>query len=429
MVETAFVGASLGILAVATAGALAAISFWRPRLGLYAILALTPTQFIFIPVSDFFISPADVLVLAGTAGLAFRLVRGDARTLRSMRLHVYLGLMIAGYLIGFLALDHFSRTLVRVPMAIVPSVLACELLVERRHLARAIAALVASGLLDTAYGMYFLAIGQPLHPTRFSGMMGVNFSAMVILTAAAVAFAYVARTKVPMKLALPAVLALAGLATLSKMGLIALVVAWVIVISRVATRTNRRLVVATAVLLVGVALTQSAVRERVLARARPEVQLDGVHRTSTDVRILILRSAWRGLGDEPLFGVGYFGFEPYSRRDPEIRASTAGLGYGTHNTYLEILVEGGLLTFIPFLMHFLSYGRALRYAWPAVVKRHDVIAAAALAALIVVLISAAVANVLLHYLFWSICGLTLACLERLRVEAQVGPGQQDSRAS
>ncbi len=429
MVETVFTAASLATVAAAAAGVLAAISFWRPRLGLYAIFALTPTQFIFIPVSTFFISPADVLVLAGTAGLAVRVLRGDPRTLHAMRLHVLLGVMIAAYLIGFVALDHFSRTLIRVPMAIVPSVLACELLVERRYLARGIGALVAAGLLDTAYGVYFLAIGQPLHPTRFSGMMGVNFSAMVILTSAAVAFAYLARTKVTLKLALPAVLTLAGLATLSKMGLIALVVAWAIVIWRVATRTNRRLVVATAAVLVGVALTQGAVRDRLLARARPEVQLDGIERTSTDVRVMILRSAWRGLGDDPLFGVGYFGFEPYSRRDPEIRASTAGLGYGTHNTYLEILVEGGLLAFIPFLLHFLSYGRGFKYAWPAVAKRHDVIAAAALAALIVVLISAAVANVLLHYLFWSICGLTLACLERLRIEAQLEPTFQDSHRS
>jgi hypothetical protein len=416
--ENVFVAVSLGILGVAAIGMLAWISVWRPRLGLYAICALTPTQFIFIPVSDFFISPADILVLAGSAGLAWRIARGNPDARRAVRLHVFLGMMIAGYLLGFLALDHFSRTLIRVPMAIVPSVLAVELLRERKHLATAVAALVVAGIVDTGYGVYFMAIGQPIHPTRFSGMMGVNFSAMVILSASAIAFARFARTRVPLKLLIPGGLALFGLATLSKMGVIALVFTWLVVVSRIATRTNIRIVVTAAALLMGLALTQDMVRERVLARARPEVQLDGVQRTSTDVRVLILGSAWRGLAEQPLFGVGYFKFEEYSRRDPEIRASTAGIGYGTHNTYLEILVEGGLLAFVPFLLHFLSYGGGLPYVWAAVANRRDVVAGAALAGLIVVLICAAVANVLLHYLFWTVCGVALACIEHLRAEAQ-----------
>jgi O-antigen ligase len=418
MLEYVFVVLSFAILGAAAVGALTWISFWRPRLGFYAICALAPTQFIFIPISDFFISPADILVLAGGAGLAWRLASDDAAARRSLRLHVFLGLMVAGYLFGFLALDHFSRTLVRVPMAILPSILACELLRERRHLARAVAALVLAGVIDTGYGAYFFAIGQPLHPGRFSGMMGVNFSAMAILAAASMAFARFARTRAPMNFLMPGVLALFGLATLSKMGVVALVAAWVLIIARIATSTNRRLAVTAAVLLVGLALTQDMVRERLLARARPELQLDGVQRTSTDVRLLILRSAWRGLAEQPLFGVGYFKFEEYSLRDPEIRASTAGIGYGTHNTYLEILVEGGLLAFIPFLLHFLSYARNFRYTWCAIARQQDVIVAAAMTGLIVVLICAAVANVLLHYLFWCVCGVALACIEQRRAEAQ-----------
>jgi O-antigen ligase len=167
--------------------------------------------------------------------------------------------------------------------------------------------------------------------------------------------------------------------------------------------------------------SQSAVRDRVLARVlRPELQLDGIERTSTDVRILILRSAWAALGDAPFVGIGYYNFEPYSRNDPEIRASTDGLGYGTHNTYLEILVEGGLLAFVPFLLHFLNYARYFGLAWNAIVRRRDSLVAAALAGFIVVLISASVANVLLHYLFWSTCGVALAALQVLRREMAVG---------
>jgi O-antigen ligase len=92
------------------------------------------------------------------------------------------------------------------------------------------------------------------------------------------------------------------------------------------------------------------------------------------------------------------------------------VGYGTHNTYLEILVEGGLLAFVPFLLHFLNYARYCGLAWEAIAKRRDSLVAAAVAGFIVVMISAAVANVLLHYLFWATCGVTLACLQVLRRE-------------
>lgn len=408
---------AVAILALAAVGVLGWLFLVRPRLGLYTMLAIAPTQFIFIPVSDFFVSPADVLVLSGALGLVLRALDRRPRALEALRLHVFLGVMIAGYLIGFIVLDHFSRTLIRVPLAIVPSVLACELLRERVHFVRATTALVLAGVLDAAYGAYFVAIGQSLHPSRFSGLMGVNFSAIVIFAAAAISFARVSRTHTPVKFLVPAALTLAGLATLSKMGVLALGIAWVTVLSKVTSPWNRRLVAGTAAGLVALAMTQGIVRERVFARAQPEMQLDGVERTSTDVRVLILRSAWRGLAEQPLFGVGYFGFEAYSRLDPEIRDSTGGIGYGTHNTYLEILVEGGLLAFVPFVLHFLSYARRLKYAWHAVARRHDTLAAAALAGLIVVLVSASVANVLLHFVFWSVCGVGLAYMERLRMDA------------
>jgi O-antigen ligase len=301
-------------------------------------------------------------------------------------------------------------------MAVTAAVLACELLSDRRHVARAIWALIGAAVLDIIYGIYLIASGQPGYPGRFSGMMGVNFSAMVIMSGAAMAFARFG-TRAPAFLLLPAALSLAGLATLSKMGVIVLAAAWISVIWKVTAPRNRRLIVGGVALLAFLAASQSGVRDRVLARVlRPELQLDGIERTSTDVRILILRSAWAALAEQPLVGVGYYNFEPYSRNDPEIRASTSGVGYGTHNTYLEILVEGGLLAFVPFLLHFLNYARYCGLAWEAIAKRRDSLVAAAVAGFIVVMISAAVANVLLHYLFWATCGVTLACLQVLRRE-------------
>ena len=418
--ETIVVGAGAAVIAAGGVALLVWLSLVRPRLGLYAMLALAPTQFIFIPVSNFFVSPADVLALAGAAGLAFRLSRGRARTIHAAGLHVWLAVMIGAYLVGFLVLDHISRTLIRVPLAIVPSVLACELLRDRRDFTRAIGALMAAGFVDALYGVYLTASGQPAHPTRFSGMMGVNFSAIVIIAGAAMGFAWLSRTRAPLMLVLPGALGLFGLATLSKMGIIALVVTWFGIVTRVATRTNRRLLISAAVVLVAAAAAQDSIRERVLARARPEMQLDGVHRTSTDVRLLILRSAWAGLADQPFVGVGYFNFEAYSRRDPEIHRSTGGAGYGTHNTYLEILVEGGLLAFVPFLLHFVSSAGRFAHAWRAAMYGRDVTAAASLAGFLVVLTAAGVANVLLHFVFWSVCGVALAYARTLEMEARAG---------
>jgi O-antigen ligase len=396
------------------AAAVATLLFWlgvmRPRLGLYLLLALVPTQFIFVPVGSFFLSPADGVVMACGVGLAARLGRGDARARAAVRLHVMLGLLIAAYLIGFVVLDHFSRTLVRLPLAVLPSILACELLERREHFTRAIAALTGAALLDAGYGLFFVALGQPLHPTRFSGMMGVNFSAMVILTGAAVAFGALARTREPVKLALPAMLALLAAATLSRTGLLALLLAGGLVLWKVATRTNRRLVVAAATVCLLAVVAQDGLRERVLARTRPQLEQDGVARTSSDVRVRIFEVAWRALDEHPFVGVGFFNFQPYSRRDPEIQRSTFGLGYATHNTYLEVLAEGGVLAFVPFLLHFFSYAHRFRRALIVMLREQDVILAAALSGFTVVMVTAWAANVLFLYLFWSVCGLTLACL-------------------
>ena len=421
----AFVAVAGLVLGLALAAVLVWMNVVRPRLGLYALLAITPLQFIFLPVGSFFLSPADGLALAAAAAFALRLTTGAAAARRAVWLHVMLLAMIGAYLVGFVALDYVSRTLVRVPLAIVPSLLACELIRTRQHLRTATAALVVAGLVDAAYGAAFAAIGQPLHPTRFSGMMGVNFSAIVILTAAAVAFARVARTREPVKFLLPAGLALAGVATLSKMGILALGIAALVVVLRIATRANRRLLVTAAIALVVLALSQGAVRQRVLARAQPELQLDGVYRTSTDVRAMILQAAWTAFGEHPFVGIGYHGFERYSRQDQVIWRSTGGVGYATHNTYVEILVEGGLLAIVAFLAHFFTYALGMKSAWLAVVRHRDPLVAAGLAGLTVMLVSASAANLLLHYQFWAACGVALACIARCREEGprawQPGP--------
>jgi O-antigen ligase len=409
VIETAFLLVCFAVLAAGGLAVLAWLAFARPRLGLYAILALAPTQFIFIPVGSFFLSPADVLVIACAAGLGIRVLAGKTSARAAVAAHVLLLLVLTAYLAGFVVLNDFSRTLIRVPMAIVPSMLACELLRTRRHFVWALSALVAAAVLDAAYGLAFVAMGHPLHPTRFSGMMGVNFSAMVILTGSALAFGLVARSRQPVKLLLPGLLALMAAATLSKTGFLALFLAGGVVLWTVATHDNRRRVLAAAAVVLLTVLGHDSLREGVLARTRAQLEQDGVERTSGDIRVRLTEIAGHAFQKHPVTGIGFSNFQSYSTTDAEIRRSTFGVGYPTHNTYLEVLAEGGLLAFVPFVLHFLFIAAHWRRALPVLLADRNVILAAVLAGLIVVTVTAWAVNLLLLYLFWSVCGLALAC--------------------
>ena len=421
MLATAVILVCLAVIGAAGVALLGWLAFVRPRLGLYAILALTPAQFIFVPVSSFFLSPADVLVMACGAGLAMRVVAGQAQARAAVRLHVPLLLVIAAYLIGFVVLDDFSRTLIRVPMAVVPSILACELLWTRQHFVWAIGALIGASVLDAGYGLAFVAAGQPLHPTRFSGMMGVNFSAMVILTGAALAFGILARSRQPVKLLLPGGLTVMAAATLSMTGFFALVLAAGVVLWTVASRETRRWVFVSTALVLVIASGHPGLREGMLARTRAQLEQDGVARTSGDIRVRLTELAGRAFREHPLVGIGFSNFQQYSNHDPEIRRSTFGVGYPTHNTYLEVLAEGGLFAFVPFALHFFVIAFHWRHALTVLLRARNVILAAVLSGLIVVTVTAWAVNLLLVYLFWSVCGLALACGMRLGGEVASVP--------
>lgn len=393
----------------------------KPRLLTYAIFALGPTQFIFIPVSSFFLSPVDVLVIVAGAAFVVRLAGGERRSLATLWTHRYLMLMITAYLVGFAVLGVVSRTLVRLPMAVFPSIIACEVLRRRKHVFRAAAAIVGAGVVDAGYGLALYVLGRPMHPTRFSGMSGVNFSAMVIVTAAAVAFARSARARHWLALTRPGALIAVGAATLSQMGAIGFIAAWVVVLRRIMTRRNVLRITSVAALALALGLTSATVREKLASRNYRQLQTDGVERNSADVRWMVLRAAWKGIEASPFVGVGFARFPAYSTVDPEIDKSTFGLGYGTHNTYVEVLVEGGLLAFICLLAHFSHYAGRIRSILNDVDYRKDTVVASALVGLPIVLVAAGLANVLLQYHFWSVCGLALAGM-RLRPHNVGVPG-------
>lgn len=407
--------AALGLILAAWA---AVLTVAAPRTVLYLLIAFSPTQFLFIPVSDFFLSPADGMEAVSVFALVLRLAALRRAAWHAIVQHRFLILMLVSYLIGFVVLEVSSRTIVRLPMAAVVSVLAVELLTTRRHLARAATALVIAGVVDAGYGLYFIARGTPLHPTRFSGMSDVNFSAMVMITSAAVALAQISRTRHPFRLMRPGTLGSLALATLSQMGLLALIGTWIAVLRRFVSRSNKIRIVTAIVVLLLLAVATPPVRDRILARNVRAVQADGVPRNSTDIRWLVQQSAWDGFLTSPVFGLGFFKFVEYSTTNPAIHAMTGGLGFPTHNTYLEILAEGGIITFALFLLHWRQYlariGKTIRVA----ARDRDVLAGACLAGLPVVLVCALLANVLLVYSFWAVCGVSLACLNLLRREAR-----------
>jgi hypothetical protein len=408
----------LAPLALVAGGWLTVIALSQPRKLLYLAIALSPTQFLFFPVSSFFLSPADVLVASSLAGLLLRLTSLQPAAWRALHQHRFLVLMICSYAIGFVVLGVFSRTLIRLPLGIALSVLACELLHTRKQLLHAVTAIVLAGVLDAGYGVFLIARGTPGYPSRFSGMSSVNISGMVIAAAAVAALATLARTRRPLTLVGPGILGGFALATLSQMAFLALLGSWFAVLRQFLSRANRTRIVSACVVVVAIALNVSPVRERVLSRDARVPESDGVARNTADVRWMIMWTAWNGFLMSPVLGLGYNKFLEYSRTNPTIYVSTGGEGYYTHNSALEVIVEGGLVAFTLFLLHWWQYLRGISHSIREAMRAHDTLAAACLVGVPVVVVCLILSNVLLLYSFWSISGVALACLTMLRREAR-----------
>ena len=404
-------------LAFVAAAWLVVIAISQPRALLYLTIALSPTQFLFFPVSDFFFSPADVLVTGSLVGLVVRLTTAQSSPWRALYHHRFLVLLICWYLFGFLVLGVFSRTLIRLSLGMSISVLACELLRTRKQLLHAATAIVIAGMLDAGYGLLLIALGTPGHPSRFSGMSHVNFSGMVIVAATVAALAMIARTRRPLELIRPGVLGTLALATLSQMAFLALIGSWFTVLRKFLSGANRARIVLVGVVSVVVVLMISPVRERILTRNTREMQSDGVARNSGDVRRIIMWTAWDGFLTSPVFGLGYNKFIEYSRTNPIINITTAGEGYYTHNSAVEVAVEGGVIALTLFILHWWQYLRGISRTIRPAIRRHDTLAAACIVGVPVVIVCAMLANLLLIYSFWSISGVALACLNLLKREA------------
>ena len=124
------------------------LALTRPRAYLYVIFALAPMQFLFVPMSSFFVSPADGLILLGGAAFGMRCAAGSRSAVDAMWQHRYLILLGCIALIGLFVEGVWVRTIVRLGLALVPSLLAVEALRTRRHLQRATAALIVTAIIE-----------------------------------------------------------------------------------------------------------------------------------------------------------------------------------------------------------------------------------------------------------------------------------------
>jgi O-antigen ligase len=393
-------------------------STFYPRPLFYLILAVLPTQFLFVPVQDFFISPADVLVITAGVGMTARLTMGFRGTLRAVFQHRYIVLMIMAFALGAWTGNSVARTLIRLPLAIVPAVLACELLRTRAQLAAATSAFVVSGFVDASYGVAHYLRRDWTNPGRFQGMSPVNFTAMLAMSCAVIALAKLAHTRKPWKFAIPGALIAIGASTWSLTGLIALAASGSLFVWWTLSRSNRRVLLLTASLALILAFSQVQFRNRLAERLAPQDFKDGTPRNTAQIRFLSWRAAIEAFTTHPVTGIGYYQFLEYSLTDPSIAIVSLGEGLYTHSTYIEILAEGGLIAFVPFLLHFIQYRKGLRTAFRLSVDGHDNAVSAALAALPVMAVAAATNDTLMHYSFWSICGIGLACLNLVSREAR-----------
>jgi hypothetical protein len=397
---------------------LRAIARAWPRAGLCLALALTPTQFYTFPVADFHVSPADVLVGVAFAGMVARAVRGSRAAAGSLRDHRYLALTLASYLVGFAVLGTFSRTIVRQLLWMSPSFLAAELLVTRRHLSWAAAALMVAGFVDAAYGAAYYLRGIAIYPGRFSGMAGVNLSAFIVFTGAAVGWARWGHTRAPWKLAIPGALTATGMLTLSQGGLLGFLTGS-IVLRRAFSARNAKGVMSVVVVVAAIVWATADVPALVAWRHERFPGYDHVPRSSFDTRVLMLRAAWDAVQSSPLVGIGFFGFRAYSLTNPEIAASTAGVGYYPHNAYMGVLAEGGLLALAPALAHFaLIAWRTRRGLWARIARDRDPVYLSAFVGLPVGLATALTLDVFSMYAFWGAAGLALAATKAAETDAR-----------
>lgn len=409
----------------------------RPRQLVLLLIAGLPLQWMFVQVGTFYLTPLDPLVAAGLLGFAVRLSRGSADAWLTARANALAIAFVLSFSISFVATGEIPRTWFRMVLSIAPVLLAADALRTDGDLRSALFCLAWGGCIDIAYGLFGLPSNTNPEPGRFEGMSNPNFTALLLLAASAALLFLVGRSKGVFLLLL--VLAGFGIGTQSRAAILAFLVVLVFVVWPASERRVRWLSfgigsVAGGSLFLVVPPSRAILPSRPIPAAQgdaapvlptpAERAKAGASRptaaskipTSIVIRTHVLRMAWKAFRERPLTGIGIGRFRLYSNEDPLLRADTGGKGTTTHNSFLEVLVEGGVVPFLlllVFLVTVLVPALRLLLRMPA---GSGSSLGGALAATGVWVIGALFANVLLLYPFWITLGLVRCAMRAMSVE-------------
>jgi O-antigen ligase len=252
-------------------------------------------------------------------------------------------------------------------------------------------AITVSGALLAAYVLY----GQTLVGGRLTGLdLNPNYlgSLLVMPLVAAVGMAWTRRRPIWLVAAVPCLAALIG--TQSRGALLAMLAGLALIVLVAASPRQRVWLVGAGITAAGLlALGGLAWLEEVALGGRSDAELE----RNNQIRADAARFALRVINDHPLRGIGYGMFPPYAQRTPSV-----GVYINTHNDYLRLAAEGGLIMLVLFLV-LLWRGLVPKQTGDLVVVRGAVLAYAASIALANTLASLAITGP-----FWIALGCLIA---------------------
>ena len=315
------------------------------------------------------------------------------------------------------------------------------LLESERDLRRVLVALALGGLIFGAYEMYSFIVGGVYHSDP-GGTGDANFFAQyqIVTIPLLIAYSSVVRTR-EARLALYVVIAVvigSVMTSLSRGGVLALLVVAVLLLllpARAVFRSRKQKLVAFAALVAATVLVFSVTSASVV----PRIETIFAPGETGAGRTNIWRGAATSIGEDPLLGVGFYGFKSVSNelmlRTPGVDLLTYDLrpdGIEVHNAFLGSLAELGVLGLVLFLGLVVSTGRQLRRVSAQARRQGNVFLARVSNALLLGLLGWSAAAMFLSAetsrSLWILIGLSLA-LPKLLEASDKAPARSASSAA
>jgi O-antigen ligase len=383
------------------------VALQYPKALLSLTLVILPLQWVAIDFGRFFLSPADYFVFACGIGWAIRLVLGRPSSVSSLARHFLLLPMLLAYVGSFVANSFVSIGFLRLLNGITLSLVICELIESEDDLRKAVVAFVISGFISSIYGLYRFSMDDLDDPTRMESFGNPNFTAFTVMGAAALAIPLCSKLGTFLRLLIPSLLAVYGIATQSQTGLLGFVASLVFYfIANKRRRTKALPILILATLLLGFTFKDQIID--LVTERNARVTITGrAGATSAEIRLLLLRHALAVFSENPAFGVGYGRSIASSNADPEIAILSNGQGLATHNLYAEVLIEGGIFAFLFFCLYLVKMISGVLKARKVNPVESPVIESAFIG-LPFLLVSALAMNLIVLYDFWAMLGLVTA---------------------